>query len=77
VTLARRLGPGPARFVAHVARVFRGKQRQVPFRIEWNKVRDIGVDIEVEIDGNTTPYGQAREWLAEHVLKYLPKGKGK
>src|SRR5215217_7576841 len=48
VTLARRLGPRPARFVARVARVFRGKQRQMPFRIEWNKVRDIGVDIEVE-----------------------------
>jgi hypothetical protein len=77
VTLARRLGPVPARFVARVARVSRGKQRQVPFRIEWNKVRDIGVDIEVDIDGNTTPYGRTREWLMGHVLKYLPKGKGK
>ena len=77
VTLARRLGPRPARLVARVARVFRGKQRQVPFRIEWNKVRDIGIDIEVDIDGSITPYGRMREWLVEHVLKYLPKGKGK
>jgi hypothetical protein len=75
VTLARRVGQGPARFVARFARVSRGKQRQVPYRVEWNKVKDIGV--EMDIDGNTTPYGRIREWLVHHVLKYLPKGKGK
>jgi hypothetical protein len=77
VTLARRVGQGPARFVARFARVSRGKQRQVPYRVEWNKVKDIGVDVEMDIDGNTTPYGRIREWLVHHVLKYLPKGKGK
>jgi hypothetical protein len=40
-------------------------------------VKDIGVDVEMDIDGNTTPYGRIREWLVQHVLKYLPQGKGK
>jgi hypothetical protein len=72
LTLARRLGPRAESWVAHLERTLRRRQRHVPFRVEWSKITDIGVDIEVAIDGNITPYGRGREWLRKHVLKYLP-----
>jgi sporulation protein YlmC with PRC-barrel domain len=55
VTLARRLGPGVGRWVTRLARKLRGERLDEPYRVPWNKVRDIGVDVDLDVDIRETP----------------------
>jgi sporulation protein YlmC with PRC-barrel domain len=45
-----------------------------PYRIPWSKVRDVGVDIEVDVDSSETPLERWQEWLRNNVLKHIPGG---
>jgi hypothetical protein len=71
-TLARRLGPRAERWIRAWHKHFGSPHSITPYRIEWRKVTDVGVDIEVAIEAGETPYGRSRNWLRRHVLKYLP-----
>ena len=71
VTLARRLGPRAARLVARIAEAISGK-RYVPFRIPWNKITDIGVDVEVAVELQSTPLNAWRQRLREHIHSHIP-----
>lgn len=46
-----------------------------PCRITWSKVRDVGVDIEVDIDDQGTPLELWQKWLRQHILRYIPGGR--
>ncbi len=46
-TLAGRINPRLAGWVAAIARTWGAKQSE-PFRIPWSKVRDVGIDVEVD-----------------------------
>ncbi|TGS06786.1 hypothetical protein EN833_35800, partial [Mesorhizobium sp. M4B.F.Ca.ET.190.01.1.1] len=50
IALARRLGARPGRWMAALSARLGGKRHGEPHRIAWNKVRDIGIDIEFDID---------------------------
>ncbi|TIT43980.1 MAG: hypothetical protein E5W76_04480, partial [Mesorhizobium sp.] len=54
ITLARRLGSRPGRWVAWLAARLGGERHAEPHRIAWKKVRNIGVDIEVDVDVRRT-----------------------
>lgn len=65
-TLARRSG------FAHVMlRIFGAHDREA-FRIPWSKVKDIGVDIEVDFAMEETAMNEWREWLRQKVLRHIP-----
>jgi len=72
ITLARRLGPRAERWIKAWHERFGSRRSITPYRVEWRKVMDVGVDIELAIDARETPYGRSRDWLRRHVLKYLP-----
>ena len=59
-TKARRLHPLLARWISRWSH---------PYRIPWTKIRDVGVDVEVDVDANETPllrYEQRlRRWLTK------------
>jgi sporulation protein YlmC with PRC-barrel domain len=70
--LARRLGPHASRWMAALRKRLGGDSRRDIARIPWNRVRDVGVDIEIEID--ETSATQLQSWLLRHVIGRLPGG---
>jgi sporulation protein YlmC with PRC-barrel domain len=72
VALARRLGPRLGRLVSRLAVRLGGRQRRKAYRIAWSKVRDIGVDIQFDIDVRETPIFDWQNWLRDHVIGRIP-----
>ena len=70
-TLARRLNPGLARWVAAIASKWGAKQSE-PFRIPWSKVRDVGIDVEVDVEAQATPALAYEKWLRDHIITRIP-----
>src|SRR5690242_20080424 len=54
IALARRLGPRVGRLASRVWKRLGGEKSRKPYRIPWGKVRDVGVDIEFDIDVQDT-----------------------
>lgn len=54
VTLGRRLHDPLGRWLAAAARRW-GGTRGVPFRIPWEKVKEVGLNVEVDLDADATP----------------------
>ncbi|MBW4473655.1 MAG: hypothetical protein KME45_25250 [Stenomitos rutilans HA7619-LM2] len=73
-TLARRLHPRLERWVAAWQSKW-GAKRSEPFRIPWSKVRDIGIDVEVDVDADETAALAYEQWLRDNVVKHIPGGR--
>jgi len=70
-TLARQLHPRLAQGLAALARrwwIGRGE----PFRIPWSRVRDFGIDVEVDLEVEQTPVLAWERWLSNHVIGRIP-----
>lgn len=72
IALGRRLGAVAGRWAARLVARLSGKRQTRPHRIAWNKVRDIGVDIEFDIDVRQTKIFAWQDWLREHVIGRIP-----
>lgn len=72
ITLARRLGARPGRWMARLAVKLGGRQHGEPHRIAWHKVKDIGIDIEFDIDVRETSIFAWQDWLRDHVIGRIP-----
>ncbi|MBZ9702747.1 MULTISPECIES: hypothetical protein [unclassified Mesorhizobium] len=72
VTLARRLGVRPGRWMTQLAAAWGGKRHRKPHRIAWKKVQDIGVDIQFDIDVRETSIFAWQDWLRDHVIGRIP-----
>jgi sporulation protein YlmC with PRC-barrel domain len=71
--LARRLHPRLQRWVTALENKW-GAKHSEPFRIPWSKVRDVGIDVDVDIDAEETPALAWEQWLREKVIKRIPGG---
>src|SRR5438045_1737116 len=60
LTRARRVSSRLARWI-----------KTEPYRIPWDKVRDIGVDIEVDVDAEKTPALRVERFLREKIVKRM------
>jgi sporulation protein YlmC with PRC-barrel domain len=69
--LARRLGRRCERWALRANRFF-GIRREPRYRIPWEKVLDIGIDVSVEIDGADEPPLDWERWLRDRVISKLP-----
>jgi len=72
IALARRLGPLPGRWMAIVAAKLGGERHAKPHRVAWSKVRDIGLDIELDIDVHKTAICDWQDWLRDHIVGKIP-----
>jgi hypothetical protein len=72
VVLARRLGPRVGYLVTRVWERIGGAKSRKPHRIAWSKVRDIGVDIEFDIDVEDTTIFDWQDWLRDKVISRIP-----
>lgn len=66
-TLARRLNRKLGDWLAA-----RTQKRGMPYRIPWSKVRDVGIDVEVDIDAADTPILDVERRLRERVIGRIP-----
>jgi len=71
VTLARRLHPRLARYVARWKRMW-DKRSEEAYRIPWAKVRDIGIDVELDVDAEETPALAWEKWLGKNIIGKIP-----
>jgi hypothetical protein len=70
--VARRLGRWCERLVLALNRRF-GVREKPRYRIPWSKVREIDINVEVELDAH--PLLAWEEWLSEHVVGRIPFAK--
>lgn len=70
-TLARRLHPRLQRWIAALERKW-GAKHSEPFRIPWSKVRDVGIDVEVDVEAEATPALAYEQWVREHIIRKIP-----
>ena len=70
-TLARRLHPRLEKWVAAVERKL-GIGDGRPYRIPWSKVRDIGIDVDVDLDVEQTPVLAWEQWVNQKIIGRIP-----
>lgn len=66
-TLARRLNRRLGDWLAA-----RTRRWGTPFRIPWSQVRDVGIDVEVDLDADETPALALERRLRERVVGRIP-----
>jgi hypothetical protein len=69
--LARRLHPRLERWATALLRRCCGG-RGLAFRIPWSKVRDIGIDVEVDYEAEETPAMAWEQWIRDHIVGRIP-----
>lgn len=72
-TLAARLHPKIGELVSALAK--RAGPGGESYRIPWNKVRDIGIDVKVGLVADNTSVLDFEHWLQHHVIERIPGGK--
>lgn len=71
MTLGRRLHPRLATWAAGLER-WLGVGKGKPYRIPYEKVRDIGLDVDVGLDVERTPILAWQRWVREKIIKRIP-----
>lgn len=72
-TLAHRLHPRIERWIANIEQSW-GAKRSQPLRIAWSKIRDVGIDVEVDLVADQTPALAYEQWLRQHIVQHIPGG---
>ena len=70
-TLGKRINPRLAGWVGAIALKWGAKQSE-PFRIPWSKVRDVGIDVEVDVEAQETPALAYEKWLSDRIITRIP-----
>jgi sporulation protein YlmC with PRC-barrel domain len=71
VTLARRIHPRLSALLATIESKW-GAKHSEPFRIPWSKVRDVGIDVDVDIDAEDTSALAWEKWVREQIISRIP-----
>ena len=69
--LARRLHPRLGRWAAAIGRRL-GRTGGEPLRIPWSAIRDVGIDVDVDLDAEQTPALAWEHWLRDHIVRHIP-----
>jgi hypothetical protein len=73
-TLARRLSERLGRWVAAWLRRIDPK-RPGAYRVAWPKVRQLTLDVHVDVDAENTPVYAFERWLRDHIVIHMPFGR--
>jgi sporulation protein YlmC with PRC-barrel domain len=69
--LARRLHPALADWLLRLRRRA-GVEGEEPLRIPFGKVRDVGIDLEVDLDAESSAAFAWERWLRERIVGRIP-----
>jgi hypothetical protein len=70
-TVAHRLSTRLGRFAERLGRKW-GVRHGKPFRLAWTKVRDVGIDVDVDVVADETPLMDWEKWLNKHIIGRIP-----
>lgn len=70
-TLAQRLHPRLASWVAAIQSKW-GAKRIHSIRIPFSKVREIGIEVEIDVEAEATPVLAYEHWVRENIIKRIP-----
>ncbi|MDT4897574.1 MAG: hypothetical protein QOH25_2651 [Acidobacteriota bacterium] len=70
-TVAHRFSTRLGKLAERIGRKW-GVRHGKPFRIPWDKVRDYGIDVEVDIDVDETPVMDWEKWLNKKIIGRIP-----
>jgi sporulation protein YlmC with PRC-barrel domain len=70
-TLARRIHPKLQQWTIALQTKW-GAKLTKPYRIDWSKIRDVGIDVEVDVKAETTPALGYEQWLRDHLIGKIP-----
>ena len=68
---AARVSKHWARFAVAMGERF-GVRKTPHYRIAWEKVIDVGIDVEVDVDADESPQLAWEKWLRKHFIKRIP-----
>ncbi|MBH8574877.1 hypothetical protein I8752_17985 [Nostocaceae cyanobacterium CENA369] len=71
VTLARRIHPRLSALLTIIESKW-GAKHSEPFRIPWSKVRDVGIDVDVDIDAEDTSALAWEKWVRKQIISRIP-----
>ncbi len=75
VTLMRRIHPAFGRWIRHLAARW-APVPMTPVRVALDRFRDIGVDVEVDVDAAADPkFLRFEKWLSRRVISRIPGGR--
>jgi hypothetical protein len=70
-TVTHRLSERLGRLVERMGRKW-GVRHGKPYRIAWGKVRDVGIDVDLDLEADETPVMAWEKWLARHIVRRIP-----
>lgn len=73
-TLARRLHPRLEGWVAALQSKWGARQRQSA-RVPWSTVRDVGINVEIDLDAESSPVLGYENWLKTHLIERIFGGR--
>ena len=68
--LARRLHPRLGEWAEQLAKKL--GEGAMPYRIAYAKIKDVGIDVEVDEELEKTSIGALERWLSENVIGRIP-----
>ncbi|HZS45932.1 MAG TPA: hypothetical protein VFC63_12585 [Blastocatellia bacterium] len=71
ITLARRLNSRLAEWVKSQFTKVR-LARSEAYLIPWSKVRDIGIDVEIDMNAETCAAFKLERWIRDHIIRHIP-----
>jgi hypothetical protein len=72
IVMARRLGRRPQGWITWLVLKVGGTRHSKPHRIEWGAVRDVGVDVELDIAVSDTAIFDWQDWLRDRLISRIP-----
>ena len=66
-----RVHPRLGRFASAIGRRI-GLRRGVPMRIPWAKLKSVGIELELDLDGHHSAALRWEQWLYERVMRHIP-----
>ncbi|MDQ6885706.1 MAG: hypothetical protein M3068_00290 [Gemmatimonadota bacterium] len=70
VALARRLSRRLGQWASAHRR--RDSKRRDTYRIPWDKVRKVGLDVVVDVDAERSPALASERWVRDHMIRHIP-----
>lgn len=68
-----RIHPGLGKLSKKVAHLW-GPKRKEPVQIPWSRVKTVGKDLKLDVDGKESGALDWELWIARHIIERIPGG---
>ncbi|MBB3138628.1 hypothetical protein FHS26_006407 [Rhizobium pisi] len=72
IVMARRFGQRPQQWTTWLASKLGGEVHSRPHRVAWSTVRDVGVDLKLDVAVSDTAIFDWQDWLRDRVVSKIP-----